>query len=149
MKPLRLLAALALVAAFATGCVGNAATTGAYRGKASHSAKAAVSALQTALLAVQLEKKGKMLGGYLDVVMSRAEDDFSSVQQQFDSIQPPNSDEADRIRDQLDKLFTSGTQILSQLRILERRDDKIALTKVATGIPGLVGKLNTLAQETA
>jgi hypothetical protein len=149
MKLLRPLIVVALVAALGSGCVGNAATTPAYRGKASHSAKAAASALQTALLAVQLEKKGKMLGGYLDVVMSRAEDDFSSVQQQFDSIQPPNSDEADQIRDQLDKLFTSGTQILSQLRILERRDDKIALTKVATGIPGLVGKLNKLAEDTA
>lgn len=139
-------AALVLVPALMAGCVGNAGTTDAYSGKAAHSATAAASALQTALLAVQLNHRGRMLGGYLDVVVSGAEDDFGSVQQQFDSIQPPDSREADRIRDRLDTLFTNGSDTLSQLRILERRDDTIALTKAAGSLPSLVAKFNRLAQ---
>jgi len=99
--------------------------------KARHSAKAAASALQTALLAVQTNRKGNMLATYLDTVISQAEDDFSSVQQQFDSIQPPHADESDRARDTLDAMLVKGSDTLSQLRILERRDQSQQLVETA------------------
>jgi hypothetical protein len=131
------------------GCVGHARTTGAYRGKASHSAEEAASALQTALLAVQTSAKGNLLDAYLEIVLSQAEDDFSSIEQQFDSIQPPNTAEADKLRSRLDDLFTKGSNTLSELRILSRRDDQEEMEKTARDIPALADKLDRFAEATA
>lgn len=131
------------------GCVGNAATTGAYRGKANLSAEAASSALQTALLAVQTSAKGNLFDSYLEVTLSEAEDDFGSVQQQFDSIQPPNTAEADNIRDRLDTLLTKGASTLADLRIAARRDQQDLMIKTARDIPPLVSKFDSLAQATS
>jgi hypothetical protein len=139
-----------IIAAVAlSGCVGHARTTGAYRGKATHTADAATSALQTALLAVQTSAKGNLLDPYLETVLSQAEDDFSSVEQQFDSIQPPNTAEADRLRDRLDTLLTQGADTISQLRILSRRDDQAEMVQTAADIPAIVDKLNAFAEATS
>jgi hypothetical protein len=132
-----------------TGCVGNARTTDAYRGKASHSAEEAASALQTALLSVQISAKGNLLDSYLEIVLSQAEDDFSSIEQQFDSIQPPNTKAADQLRSKLDDLFTEGSDSLSQLRILARRDDQAEMVKTAQDIPKLVDKFTTFQEATS
>jgi len=137
------------VLATLTACVGNAATTGAYRGKVHLSAEAAASALQTAKLAVDSSAKGNLFDGYLEVVLSQAEDDLGSVQQQFDSIQPPNSAEADRIRDRLDTLLTRGASVLGDLRIAARRDEQGEMIKSAADIPALADKFDTLAEATA
>jgi hypothetical protein len=136
----RIAASVLAVACTVTGCVGHARTTDAYRGKASHSAEEAASALQTALLSVQLSAKGNMLDAYLETVLSQAEDDFSSIEQQFDSIQPPNTDAADQLQSRLDDLLTKGSDTLSQLRILARRDDQAEMVKTAGDIPALVTK---------
>jgi hypothetical protein len=132
-----------------SGCVGNASTTAAYRGKANLSAQAATSALQTALLAVQTSAKGNLLHTVLEVTLSQAEDDFSSVQQQFDSIQPPNSAQADRLRNRLDDLLTRGASTLSDLRIAARRDEQALMVHTAKDIPPLVTKLDAVAQATS
>jgi hypothetical protein len=132
-----------------SGCVGHARTTGAYRGKAHLSAEAAVSALQTAKLAVDSSAKGNIFDTYLETVLSQAEDDFSSVQQQFDSIQPPNTSQADRLRDRLDTLLTRGSSTLADLRIAARRDQQVEMIKTAADIPPLADNLDALAQATA
>ena len=144
----RLLMFGALLAAL-TSCVGNAATTGAYSGKAHLSAEAAASALQTAKLAVDSSAKGNLFDSYLEIVLSQAEDDLGSVQQQFDSIQPPNTTEADRIRDRLDTLLTRAASILADIRITARRDQQAAMIKTAAGIPALADKFDTFAEATA
>jgi hypothetical protein len=131
------------------GCVGTARTTPAYRGKASHTAAAAVSALQTAKLVVDIAAKGNMLGVTGETVLSEAESDFGSVQEQFDSIQPPNTKEADDLRTQLDNLLNKGSDALAQLRILSRRAEQTQMEKVAAQIPDLVDKLNKFAEATS
>jgi chromosome segregation ATPase len=128
------------------GCVGHARTTPAYRGKASLTADAAISALQTAKLTVDISAKGNMLGRYGETVLSQAEDDFGSVQAQFDSIQPPNTKEADDLRSRLDDLLSQGSDMLSQLRILSRRAEEKEMEKTAESIPGLVDKLDKFSQ---
>jgi hypothetical protein len=140
---------LMLIGLLVSACVGNAATTGAYRGKAHLSAESAISALETALLAVQTSAKGNLFDATLEVTLSQAEDDFGSVQQQFDSIQPPNTDEADRIRDRLDKLLTQGAGTLSDLRIAARRDQQQLMIHTAQDVQPLVDKLDALAQATS
>ena len=149
MSAVRSIAACVLAAVALSGCVGNARTTDAYRGKASHSAEEAASALQTALLTVQISANGDMLDNYLETVLSQAEVDFGSIEQQFDSIQPPNTTAADQLRSKLDDLFTKGSDALSQLRILARRDDQAEMVKTARDIPALVTKFTAFQQATS
>jgi hypothetical protein len=145
----RWLPILGVLLAALTGCVGNAATTAAYRGKVHLSAQAAASALQTAKLAVDSSAKGNLFGAYLETVLSQSEDDLGSVQQQFESIQPPNTAEADHIRDRLDTLLTRGASVLADIRIAERRNAQAAMIKTAAGIPTLADKFKALAEATA
>jgi len=143
-----LLGVLAGTVLAVAGCVGPALSTDAYRGKAHLSAEAAISALETAKLAVDTSAKGSLLDTYLETVLSSAEDDFGSVQQQFDSIQPPNSQAADQLRNRLDTLLTQGSSTLSDLRIAARRDEQATMIKSAQDIPPLVAKLDKYAQAT-
>jgi hypothetical protein len=130
-----------------SACVGPARTTGRYVGKATRTANDAISALQTAALAVHTSERGRMLGPYLNVVLTEAESNFNSVQQTFDSIQPPDTREADTIRDSLDKILTDGSDVLGQLRILARRGDQVKMAVQARSIPGLVDKLQRFVTE--
>jgi hypothetical protein len=138
---------LLVVAVLLSGCVGPARTTGRYVGKATRTANDAISALQTAALAVHTSERGRMLGPYLNVVLTDAESDFNSVQQTFDSIQPPDTREADAIRDRLDKILTDGSDVLGQLRILARRGDQAKVVAQARSIPELVDKLDRFVAE--
>jgi hypothetical protein len=88
-----------------------------------------------------------MLSPYLNVVLTQAESDFNSVQQTFDSIQPPDTREADAIRDRLDKILTDGSDVLGQLRILARRGDQVKMVAQARSIPELVDKLDRFVTE--
>jgi len=131
-----------------TACVGPAPTTSAYRVRASHSASTAESALETALLAVRTSQKGNLLGNYLEVLLSNAEDAVGSAQQQFDSIQPPDAKQDDDLRSKLDQLLSQASDTVSQLRIAARRDDQAAMAKNAADIPGLAKKLDDFSKAT-
>lgn len=124
-----------------TGCVGPARTTGRYEGKATRTANDAVSALQTAAIAVRTSRRGSLLGPYLNVLLTQAETEYGSVQQTFDSIQPPDTKRADDLRNTLDTILSDGSDILGQLRILARRGDEKGLVDAAAGIPDVVRKL--------
>jgi hypothetical protein len=64
-----------------------------------------------------------MLHTTLEVILSQAEDGFNSVQATFDSIQPPDTTQADRVRDKLDQILSAGSDGLAQMRIAARRGD--------------------------
>lgn len=106
-----------------TACVAPASGTSDYQGKAGHTAAAALSQLETARLAVETASRGSMLHTTLEVMLSQAEDGFNSVQATFDSIQPPDTAEADKVRDKLDAILSDGSDGLAQLRIAARRSD--------------------------
>jgi ABC-type sugar transport system substrate-binding protein len=117
----------ALLLLLVAGCVGAAPTTPAFAAKAGQTAKAALA--------------GRLTEPYLGTVLSDMENDFTSVQGTFDSIQPPDDPAADTLREQLDSLLTDGADGLAQLRILARRGDRerlagtaAELAKVATGL---------------
>jgi hypothetical protein len=137
-----LLAVLAL-----SGCVGPALTTQSYVGKAVHTANDGLSELQTALLTVDASLHGRLMQAYLVTVLSESEDAFSSIQTTFNSIQPPDSDEADQLRDRLDRLLSDGVDGLAQLRILARRQDTIQLAAEADKLAVTADELNRFAQE--
>ena len=142
-----LLAWMLVGAVVLSGCVGPARTTDRYVGKATRTANDAISALQTAALAVHTSERGSMLGPYLNVVLTQAESDFNSVQQTFDSIQPPDTGEADAIRVSLDKVLTEGSGVLGQLRILARRGEQARMVASARSIPGLVDELDRFVSQ--
>ena len=124
MKPRVLLAALAALSAVTlTACVAPASGTSDYLGKAGHTAADALSQLETARLAVQTAARGSMLHTTLEIVLSQAEDGYNSVQATFDSIQPPNTEEADKAKDKLDQILSDGSDGLAQMRIAARRSD--------------------------
>ena len=121
-------ALLVLVAAFAAALaacvqpVGPARTFDSYERKASDTASTALSAVQTGRLGAQTAKHDDTFAPYLAVLVSEAEDEASSAQTTFDSVQPPN-DESDNLRDDLDPLLTRAVDALSQARIAARRAD--------------------------
>jgi hypothetical protein len=140
--------AASLVAVLAlSGCVGPARTTHTYESKAVRAANESLSALQTALLSVQTSGRGRLTQPYLETLLSKSEDAFSSVQNTFDSIQPPDTVRADRLRDTLDQLLSDGSDGMAQLRILARRQDRARLGVAARKLAATVAGLNRFAQE--
>ena len=138
------LPALAIALALA-GCVGPAPTTSEYAGKAAHTAGEALAQVETARLAV--EHSSGMSSQYLETVLVNAEQAFSSIQNTFDSIQPPADPAADKLRSQLDKLLSDGADGLAQLRILARRGDTEAMASTAHDLGRTATGLKSFHQE--
>ncbi|MFN2517772.1 MAG: hypothetical protein ABR604_01840, partial [Jatrophihabitantaceae bacterium] len=127
--------------------VGPARTTATYENKAVRTANASLSELQTALLSVRTSLRGRLMQAYLETVLSESEDAFSSIQNTFDSIQPPDTKRADRLREGLDKLLSDGSGGMAQLRILARRQDTTMLAAEARKLAATADGLAKFAQE--
>ncbi|PZS24712.1 MAG: hypothetical protein DLM58_24000 [Pseudonocardiales bacterium] len=148
MRPRLRAAILALLAVLAlSGCVGPARTTHTYESKAVRTANDSLSELQTALLSVNTSLHGRLMHAYLETVLSESEDAFSSIQNTFDSIQPPNTPRADQLRASLDTLLSDGSDGLAQLRILARRQDTAGLAAQAHKLTATAAGLAKFAQE--
>lgn len=117
-----LTAALAVALAACVQPVGPARTSDSYEHKAKHTAKTALSSVETGRLGAQAAKHDDTFAPYLAVLVSNAEDEASSAQTTFDSVQPPN-DRSDNLRDDLDPLLTRAVDALSEARIAARRAD--------------------------
>jgi hypothetical protein len=126
--------------------VGPARTTPTYEGKAVRAANDGLSALQTALVVVQAGQRGRVTQSYLEIILSQSEDSFSSIQNSFDSIQPPDTARADQLRDGLDKLLSDGSDGLGQLRILGRRQDGAQLAAEAKKLGATADGLEKFAK---
>jgi len=149
MNPVRS-ASVALVAGgslLLSGCVGPATTDAAYSGKAVHATDAAESAVQTAVLTTNLLLRGRIFGSYADVVLSTVEQDVSSVQNSFDSIQPPDDAVSDKLRNGVDALLTSGASDLTDLRIAARRGDTKQMGSLLAELRKLAPKLDSFSKE--
>jgi hypothetical protein len=70
-------------------CTGPVRSFEVYESKAGQTAEVAVSAVQTALLAVDAAKGEKAYGRYLTQVLVEAEEDAGAAQGTFDGIQCP------------------------------------------------------------
>lgn len=142
---MRRLAAL-LVPLLATACVSPSRTDRDYELKAGSSAKAVASSVATALLAVDAATHKKAFGPYLSVVLGGCEEDASSVQSQFDSVQPP-SKAADDVRDALDEQLQDATDTLADLRIAVRRGELDQLATIAEPLHDVLKKLQDMSEE--
>ena len=86
--------------------------------------------METARLAARVAARKGSFGPYLSVTIGEAEEDASSIQQTFDSIQPPNR-KADELRRDLDDLLTEVVSSLADLRIAVRRGELSRLPEAA------------------
>jgi hypothetical protein len=139
--------AVLLAVGLLTSCVTPAPSTSAYESKAAMTAQAAVSSVRTALLAEQSAARDGVTGPYLETVVMDAENDFGSVQNTFDSVQPPDTPGADRLRDQLDPLLEQAGSGLEDLRIAVRRDSPHDMAQAADDLRPVADKLDAFAQE--
>lgn len=146
-RPVRLLAAVVCLCVLLASCVGPARTTSTYRDKAVLTAQDALSQVQTVRLAVQTDQRGSMLHSYLEVMLEDAAEAIGSIQNTFDSIQPPNTDEADAIREDLDDLLADGVDGVAQLRIAARRGDSGTMRSVADDLADVADELRAFAEK--
>lgn len=150
-RPARLRGPAAVaVAAMAAGvllsaCVGPARSFGSYEGKAEATAKDMGSAVAAARLAVATAAQAKAFAPYVSVALADAEDDATSVQGAFDSIQPPDA-ASDRLRTELDGLLGRALDVLSDLRIAVRRGELDRLPRLAASLTSVAGRLEAFAK---
>ncbi|MFL6164129.1 MAG: hypothetical protein ACJ74U_18155 [Jatrophihabitantaceae bacterium] len=149
MKPIAVLRlTVALTISLALGaCVGPARTTSAYNGKAVQAADSALSEVQTVRLTVRLSLAGKLQQAYLETVLTNSETAIASVQNSFDSIQPPDTDTADKLRSDLDQQLSDGSDTISQLRIAARRQDTDQLRSLLASLDPVASKLQAFSSE--
>jgi hypothetical protein len=139
--------ALVVLSGCLAACVAPAPTTGAYGGKAARTASDALSEVETARLAVEANRLGRLPQGYLEVLVAGAEEAFGSIQQTFDSVQPPDDPAADAVRDALDQLLSDGADNLGALRIAARREDHAAMEKASAALELVASGLSTFDPE--
>lgn len=142
---MRRLALGLLSAAVLTGCVSPSRTDGDYQLKAGNTAKAAASSVATALVGAQLGADHKAFGPYLSVLLGSVEEDTSSVQGTFDSVQPPSA-KADQLRDRVDAMLSDALDGLAALRIAVRRGELSALPAIAQPLSHTLAQLRELAE---
>jgi hypothetical protein len=117
-------------------CAGPARTSADYRLKARHSAQEAQSAVATSRLAARLVSKRGAFSAYVAVVLNNAEDDASSVESTFTSVQPPDRS-SDRLRSKLSPILNDVVDTISGMRIAARRHEWASLLDRSTELPGL------------
>ncbi len=138
-------AVVAMTAILWTACVGPARTSDDYTRKASTSLHDTRSAVETARLAVDAAAGGRASGPYLSVLLSDAEEQASSVQSTFASIQPPNR-ESDQLRDDVGSLLSEAVSVLSDLRIAARRGDTAGITGKGPALDDISRRISQLEE---
>jgi hypothetical protein len=137
-----------LMGALLSACVGPARWPSAYEGKARATAGQMASAVETARLAAQLALQSRGFASYLSVTIAEAEQDADSIQGAFDSIQPPDRS-SDHLRDRLDQLLSTATDVVSRMRIAARRSDFGEVQQLARSLSDVSQKLTAFARSGA
>jgi hypothetical protein len=116
-------AAAGLIAALVTAsCVGPARTAEDFQLKAKSTAETTLSAVGTARLVTRLAADDRAFTNFLSVLVGDAEDEATSAQATFDSIQPP-TESSDQLRSEVDDLVARAVDQISDVRIAVRRGD--------------------------
>jgi hypothetical protein len=137
---------LLVVAACSSHPVGPARTFDDYERKASTTAAASLSAVETVRLAATAGADGKGFGPFLGQVVSDQEEDLSGVQGTFASIQPPGGARADALRSELDDMISDSVDHVSDVRIAIRRGELGSLADVAKALDGDAERLRSFVE---
>lgn len=139
--------ATALCTVALSGCVAPAPDDAAYESKAASTAQAALSEARTALLGVRTRADDRLPSTYLEPVLVDAEQALGEIRTTFDSVQPPPTRAADKLRGTLDPLLESAASDATELRIAARRERPGALGTAADDLAGIADELERFAQE--
>jgi hypothetical protein len=144
-----LLAALAVVAL--DGCttpVPTARSAADYRSKAAATADEAMSAVNTALIAIGVDDDGGTFARTLDVILGEAEDDAAGAEETFRAIEPRGDEAAaDAVRGRLVHLLDDAVASLEASRIAARRRDDVALQAQAPKLRAVAARLDAFERE--
>jgi hypothetical protein len=137
---------LAAVVLSCAACVAPARSFDAYEGKAAATAETAGSAVETALLTVDIVDRDGLFAPNVSILVQEAEQDASSAADAFSSIQP--SDPAsDALRARLEELLRPAVGGLAQLRIAARRGELETLDELARPLRDVADGLEQFAEE--
>jgi hypothetical protein len=146
MRIRTVLAAAALSACSA--CVLPARSFGAYEEKAVTTAEAVASAVQNANLAVSLAAQRRAFAPYITTLLDESENDASSAQSTFGSIQPPD-DHAIALFGELDPILEDAVHTISALRIAARGGRLDVLPRGRGALRGAATKLDAFLKALA
>ena len=127
-------------------CVGPAKNFPVFESRAANSAETALSAVETVRFAIRDAFRNDAFGPYLSVTMEDAEEDVSTAQGHFASIQPPD-DASDRLRTQTEDLLTRASDAVEQARIAMRRGDLDTLGKLRHTLSAVSDDLDRFISE--
>jgi hypothetical protein len=131
---------------FLSACVGPAPSFGSFEGKAGATAQDMRSVVETGRAAIALAQRERAFGPYLYEVLHDADEDGSSIQSAFDSIQPPDA-HSQALRSELDDLLTSAESTLDELRIAARAGSFERLVDLGRPLGQLSAELDRFSQD--
>jgi hypothetical protein len=126
-------------------CAGPTHGDGDYTLKMASTAGALGSSAQTVVMAAGLAADNRGFRPYISDVISQAEDDATSVQETFDSRQPPTAD-SDALRQRADQTFEKVVSAITDARVAARSDDSAGLASSAQQLRKLIPDLQKLQQ---
>ena len=144
----RRVCAIVLAGALTCGlaaCAGPTTGPHDYRLKLANTAEALESTARTVIMAGDLLDDGRAFQPYVANVISDAEDDATSVQETFDSRQPPDT-ASDRLRQHADKTIEDVVSAISDARIAVRARALPDLTDALDQLRHLLSDLQKLQE---
>ncbi len=116
------LAGLAIAMTVAASCVGPSRTIHDYKRKVANSAEAVVSAIESALLTVQVADDGRAPAPYVSLRLSESEEAVASVESSLSAVQPPHH-RSDDLRSEALALIGEASDVLQELRVASYRGE--------------------------
>ncbi|MFL5737792.1 MAG: hypothetical protein ACJ76P_10695 [Actinomycetota bacterium] len=140
------LSGICTLAMVASACVGPARTFSVYEAKAVVSVEQAVSAVQSVHVAISQALDDRNFAPYLSETMHDAEEDVTTAEGHFSSIQPPDAASI-RLRNEATALLHRASTAVEGARIAIRSDDVLTLRGLNGDLPSLVSTLNRFVVE--
>lgn len=135
-----------VITCLAAACVGPAKNFDVYEAKAANSAENALGAVETTRFTIDLALANRAFGPYQSVTIEDAEEDVSTAQGHFDSIQPPDS-RSDGLRALTGDLLSRAGDAVEDARIAMRRGDVPRLRQLKDELAHVSGDLEQFIEE--
>lgn len=133
------------VGTLSAGCVGPSRTSGDYRRKVANSAEAVVSAIESALLTVEVATDGRAPAPYVSLRLSESEENAASVETGFGAVQPPDP-QLDDLRTETLTVIGDASDLLEELRLAAYRGEVSELTGIAEKLAEPLAHLRRLME---
>ena len=130
----------------AGACVGPAKNFSVYEAKAVNSVESAQGAVETVKFTIELALRNSAYGPYQSVTVEDAEEDVSTAQGHFDSVQPPDA-QSDQLRQETDELLSKASEDVGEARIAMRRGDVQALRTLLSDLDEDSKKLDEFVEQ--